>query len=85
MTKLWLTYAWKDNEVEQVDFVAQELRKAGLDVRVDRVALVAGRRLWPQIAEHIEKPEKNRTCSASSDAIRNHVSVRLAFHLPPHS
>jgi hypothetical protein len=41
MTKLWLTYAWKDNEVEQVDFVAQELRKAGLDVRVDRVALVA--------------------------------------------
>jgi hypothetical protein len=59
MTKLWLTYAWKDNEVEQVDFVAQELRKAGLDVRVDRVALVAGRRLWPQIAEHIEKPEKS--------------------------
>jgi hypothetical protein len=59
MTKLWLTYAWKDNEVEQVDFVAQELRKAGLDVRVDRVALVAGRRLWPQIAEHIEKQEKS--------------------------
>jgi len=30
MTKLWRTYAWKDNEDEQVDFVAQELRKVGL-------------------------------------------------------
>jgi hypothetical protein len=59
MTKLWLTYAWKDNEDEQVDFVAQELRTAGLDVSVDRVALVAGRRLWPEIREHIEKPENS--------------------------
>src|ERR1700739_3458442 len=59
MTKLWLTYAWKDNETEQVDFVAQELRKAGLEVMVDRVALIAGRRLWPQIAAQIEKPENS--------------------------
>jgi hypothetical protein len=59
MTKLWLTYAWKDNEAEQVDFVAQELRNVGLDVRVDRVALIAGDRLWPQIAAHIEKPENS--------------------------
>ena len=59
MKKLWLTYAWKDNEAEQVDFIAQELRATGLDVQVDRIALVAGRRLWPQISAHIEKPENS--------------------------
>lgn len=49
MTKLWLTYAWVDNGELQVDYLAQELRGVGLDVRYDRIHIVPGQRLWPQI------------------------------------
>lgn len=56
MTKLWLTYAWKDNEDADVDHVIAELRASGLDVRYDRVELLAGRRLWDQIDAGINDP-----------------------------
>lgn len=49
MSRLWLTYAWKDNEVEQVDYVINALKGAGLEVQFDRTRLVPGQRLWPQI------------------------------------
>lgn len=49
MKKLWLTYCWKDNEAEQVDYVVQELRAGGLDVRFDRAQIIPGQRLWQQI------------------------------------
>jgi hypothetical protein len=35
-TKLWLTYAWKDNEDEQVDYVIQALEEQGLEIGCDR-------------------------------------------------
>nr|WP_295836729.1 toll/interleukin-1 receptor domain-containing protein [uncultured Azospirillum sp.] len=54
MKKLWLSYAWKDNEQSDVDFVAQEIEKVGIDVRIDRWSLIAGRRLWEQIGKNIE-------------------------------
>lgn len=56
---MWLTYAWRDNEDLQVDFIVQELKKAGLDVRYDRVQLVPGRRLWSQIEEAIRSPDQS--------------------------
>lgn len=56
MTKLWLTYAWKDNETEQVDFVVQKLREFGLKVDFDRAHLIPGQRLWPQIDRAISDP-----------------------------
>jgi hypothetical protein len=56
--KLWLTYAWKDNEDAQVDHVYHALVDAGLDVRLDRTHLIAGQRLWPQIDAGITDPEK---------------------------
>lgn len=56
MSKLWLTYAWKDNEDADVDFVAQSVIKEGIDVGLDRSHLLAGRRLWDQIARQIEDP-----------------------------
>ena len=56
--KLWLTYAWKDNEDAQVDHVYHELIDAGLDVRLDRTQLTVGQRLWPQIDAGITDPEK---------------------------
>jgi TIR domain-containing protein len=54
--KLWLTYAWKDNEDKDIDFVVQELDASGLDVRFDRRNLVPGLRLWMQIGGAITDP-----------------------------
>lgn len=54
--KLWFTYAWKDNEENDVDHIVSELRKTGLSVDYDRVQLLAGRRLWEQIDAAIRSP-----------------------------
>jgi hypothetical protein len=54
LPSVWITYAWSDNSDQDVDYLAQELRKRGLDVRFDRVQLLAGQRLWSQIADHIQ-------------------------------
>lgn len=51
--KLWLTYAWHDNQDLQVDFIVQELKKGGIDVRFDRVHIIPGQRLWPQIEKGV--------------------------------
>jgi hypothetical protein len=56
MTKLWLTYAWKDNEEEDVDHIVASLRQAGIDVGFDRAQLLAGQRLWTQIDTAIRDP-----------------------------
>lgn len=57
MPKLWLTYAWKDNEDSQIDYVISELQAAGIDVGFDRAQLLAGRRLWDQIDKAIADPD----------------------------
>ncbi|MCO5962344.1 toll/interleukin-1 receptor domain-containing protein [Sinorhizobium meliloti] len=54
--KLWLTYAWKDNEDDDVDYVVQELEKHGIEVVFDRVHLLAGGRLWDAIDKGISDP-----------------------------
>ena len=56
MAKLWLTYAWADNDAGDVDHVINELRAEGLDVHFDRRRLVPGQRLWPTIDEVISGP-----------------------------
>ncbi|MES3151670.1 toll/interleukin-1 receptor domain-containing protein [Sphingomonas faeni] len=56
MKKLWVTYAWKDNEDLDVDYLLQELEGAGLDVRYDRRQLLTGQRLWDQIDQGITNP-----------------------------
>lgn len=55
--KLWLTYAWKDNEDDDVDYVIQTLRSEGIEVKYDRVQLLAGRRLWAAIDRGISDPQ----------------------------
>ncbi|WP_340584065.1 toll/interleukin-1 receptor domain-containing protein [Brucella pseudintermedia] len=50
---LWLSYAWADNEENDVDFVVQKLQSHGIEVRLDRTRIVAGQRLWPQIDNNI--------------------------------
>lgn len=58
MKKVWLTYAWKDNEDKDIDFVIQELDKTELEVRFDRRNLIPGQRLWTQIGGLITDPQE---------------------------
>jgi hypothetical protein len=41
-----LDFVCVDNESQDVDFVAQELKAAGLTVKLDRWNIGAGKRLW---------------------------------------
>ena len=59
MPSLWITYAWADNEQQDVDFLTQELGRAGLTIKLDRWNLTAGRRLWDQIDQFITSPEQS--------------------------
>ena len=56
---VWLTYAGEGNKEQDVDFVAQELIQAGVDVKLDRWNLTAGKRLWEQIGSFIQDPKKS--------------------------
>jgi hypothetical protein len=56
---IWLTYAWDDNKDGDVDFVARELVRKGLDVKLDRWNLTAGKRLWEQISSFIQDSTKS--------------------------
>lgn len=51
--RLWITYAWADNEGGDFSYLVQELQSVGVDATFDRVALVTGRDLWAQIGDHI--------------------------------
>lgn len=53
---VWITYAWADNQSSDVDFIAQELEDAGLNVKLDRWTIEAGKKLWPQIEKFIQDP-----------------------------
>jgi len=59
MAILWLTYAWADNQNQDIDFCAQELTRAGLTVKLDRWNIEAGRRLWQQIENFITNPNES--------------------------
>lgn len=50
---LWITYAWSDNDEGDFDFLVQELGKAGITAKYDKIALIPGRKLWAQIADRI--------------------------------
>ena len=58
MKKLWLTYAWSDNEDKDIDFIIQELDKTDIKVKFDRRNLVPGQRLWTQIGGFITDPNE---------------------------
>jgi hypothetical protein len=69
MPVLWLTYAWRDNEENEVDFVISELRRAGLTVAFDRAVLVPGQRIWPNLDRAISNPA---TCDAWAIYVTQH-------------
>ena len=56
MAKIWITYNWDDNQDGDVDFIAQELEQAGVEIKLDRWNISAGKRLWEQIEHFIVSP-----------------------------
>jgi len=54
--KAWVSYAWADNDGGDVDFLAQELKKVGIEVKLDRWNISAGKHLWEQIDAFITQP-----------------------------
>lgn len=59
MATVWITYAWNDNNDSDVDFIAQELERIGLSVKLDRWNVEAGKRLWQQIENFITNPNES--------------------------
>jgi hypothetical protein len=59
LATIWVTYAWDDNKHGDVDFIAQELERVGLTVKLDRWNISAGKRLWEQIAQFVEQPSES--------------------------
>lgn len=58
MPTAWITYAWKDNKDKDVDFIAEELIQAGVNIKLDRWNIEAGKRLWEQIERFIADPKE---------------------------
>jgi hypothetical protein len=59
MAKVWITYAWEDNQELEVDYIAQELIRSGLEIKLDRWNIGAGKRLWEQIENFIRDPSES--------------------------
>ena len=59
MAKIWITYAWADSQQGDVDFIAQELQRAGAEIKLDRWNISAGNRLWSQIEDFICSEEQS--------------------------
>lgn len=53
--RLWITYAWADDDQGDFRYLVQELKAAGVDATYDKIAIVPGRRLWDQIAQQISQ------------------------------
>ena len=58
-TQAWLSYAWKDNQEQQVDWIVQELEREPqrLEVHLDNRDIIPGQRLWDQIGKAISDPD----------------------------
>ena len=55
MPTIWITYAWDDNTQCDVDFVAQELVRVGVQVMLGSWNIRANGRLWEQIERFIQE------------------------------
>jgi hypothetical protein len=57
--RVWITYAWADNEEGNFEFLRQELADAGVEAAYDRVTLIPGVPIWKQIGERITEDPIN--------------------------
>ena len=51
--KVWITYAWVDNQEGDFTYLVQELNAFGVEAKYDRIVIIPGRDLWDQIAREI--------------------------------
>ena len=58
MKSVWITYSWDDNKEGDIDFIAQEISKKDIDIKLDRWNLQTGKRLWEQIDNFISNEEE---------------------------
>ncbi len=83
MPKIWITYAWKDNHDGDFDYLAAQLKNAGIEAEYDRIALIPGQRLWEQIERRIADPGIDgwasllTPASISSEACREELAYAL--------
>jgi hypothetical protein len=59
LKKVWITYAWDDNQDGDVDFIAQEINGDNIHVQLDRWDITSSGRLWEQIDRYISNPEES--------------------------
>jgi len=81
---VWVTYVWADNTARDIDFISQELQRAGLTVKLDRWNIGAGRRLWDQIDSFITDPRQSdawllvaTSASLTSEACKEEFAYAL--------
>ena len=43
--RVWITYAWVDNEEGDFTYLVQELNTYGVDAKYDKIAIIPGRDL----------------------------------------
>lgn len=82
--RIWLTYAWTDDEEGDFSYLVQELRQVGVEATYDKVALIPGRDLWEQIGDRISHGDLDgwgyllTQHSLDSEACREELSYALA-------
>ncbi len=59
MSTIWITYAWDDNTLGDVDYVAQELARVCIQVKNEHWNIRACRPLWDQIEHFIQKENES--------------------------
>jgi hypothetical protein len=82
--KLWLTYAWVDNDDLDIDHIVLKLRNTGLEVKLDRQHIIPGQRLWSQIDKAISNPEITDAWAivATEDSLKSEPCIEeLAYAL----
>ena len=85
--RIWLTYAWKDNEDRQIDYVIGSLKSQKLEVGYDRARLIPGQRLWPQLDAAISDPNLDawaiyatkESLNSEPSALRNLLTLWTAL------
>lgn len=55
--RIWITYAWVDDEEGDFSYLVQELGDFGIEATYDKVAIIPGRDLWEQIGDKITEGE----------------------------
>ena len=83
MPRIWLTYAWVDDNEGDFAYLVQELRESGVDATYDKIALVPGRDPWEQIGNLLTAGDIDgwgyllTQASLSSEACREELSYAL--------